>query len=389
MAQTQVWTFNDLVEHVLDSHSVERTAKANLRNARRSVIEAYRHLTTCYDWSLYVTRYVLATVASQSSSTVTFDYTGGAYERVLTLAAGTWPEWAAFGKVIIADVHYDVEDRKSSTELTLTASSNPGADVAAGTSYTIYRSAYPLPVNFRNMQRLMDTAQQAAIPIVTDSQEQFSSQTVYRTPGTPLQAAIRGDNEYFGSLGIVFAPPPNAVRTFDILYNRSARDLNIELYSAGTVTTSGATVTGVGTTFPEDCAGSIIRFSDSATAPTSVVGSAGGASPVDNRYYAQRTITARASTTSLTIDSGLTTNVAGKAYSISDPLDVEYQSMFGALKAMAEAEFYKFADRKNWPAYQAIADKKLVLAIEADSRAPYSGPGYLFNPLKNTTISNG
>lgn len=376
------------MEHLLDSQSVERSA-ANLRNARRSAIEAYRYLTTCYDWSLYVTKYILATVASQTSSTITFDYTGGAYERMATIAAGTWPSWAAFGKIIIDGVHYDIEDRKSSTIITLTAASTPTADVAAGTSYTIYRSAYPLPVNFRNMTRMLDADSDLVIPVVTDAQEHFSTQGINSTPGEPTQVSIRGDNEYFGSLGVVFSPPPSTIRYYDVLYNRSARDLNIEKYNTGTVVTSGTTVTGTSTVFPEDCVGSIIRFSDSSTVPTSVIGESGGSSPVDNRYYAQRTITARASTTSLTMDSALTTNVSGTKYSISDPLDIEYHSMFGALKALAEAEFYRFTDRKQGPQIQAMADKKLLLAIEADNRAPYSGPGYLYNPLKNTTVTNG
>lgn len=389
MASTQVWTFNDLVEHVLDAHSLERTAAMNLRSARRAVIEAYRYLTTCYDWSLYVTKYILPTVASQSSSTITFDYTGGAYERMLTIAAGTWPSWAAFGKIIIDGVHYDVEDRKTSTIITLTAASTPTADVAAGKSYKIYRSQYPLPVNFRNMTRMLDADSDLVIPIVTDAQEHYSTQGVNSTPGTPTQACIRGDNEYFGSLAVVFSPPPNAVLYYDVLYNRSARDLNIEKYNTGTVSTSSTTVTGSSTVFPEDCVGSIIRFSSTASVPTSVIGEAGGTSPVDNRYYAQRTITARASDTSLTIDSALTTNVSAKPYIISDPLDIEYHAMFGALKALAEAEFYRFTDRKQWPQIQAMAEKKLLLAIEADSRAPYTGHGYLHDPLKNTTVTNG
>ncbi len=389
MAQTQVWTFNDLVEHVLDSHAVERTEGHNLRDAIRAVLEAYRFMAG-YDWSLYRTRYILATVASQSSSTVTYDHTGGAYERVLTLASGTWPTWAAFGKVIIDNVHYDAEDRKSSTELTLTAQSNPGADVAALTTYNLYRESYPLPVNFRRVSKIIDTDNQREVGIVSDEQQQFSTQTYYQSPGTPWIATIRGDNEYFGSLSLIFAPPPDSVKYYDILYHRAPRDLNIEKYNTGTVAVAAGstTVTGTLTVFPIDCVGSVIRFSSSATAPTSVVGMAGGSNPLSNRYYAQRTITARASDTSITIDSAVseTVSLSGVAYSISDPLDVEYHAMFGALKARAEAEFHRFRDRKGWENKMAYADKLYRMAVESDDRAPYSATYAVYDPFSRATV---
>lgn len=311
---------------------------------------------------------------------------GGTYERELTIAAGTWPSWAAFGKIIIDSVHYDVEDRKSSTVLTLTAQSNPGADVAALTTYNIYREAYPLPVNFRALSKIIDTGNQREVQIVSSEQQQFSTQTCYQTPGTPWQATIRGDNEYFGSMGIVFSPPPDAIGHYDILYHRSPRDLNIEKYATGTVTTSGTTVTLVGGTFSEDCVGSIIRFSESATVPSSVVGFAGGASPVSNRYYAQRTVVSRTSSTVVEIDSGLTTNVAAKAFLLSDPLDIEYHAMFGALKARAEAEFHRFRDRKGWETKMAYADKMFRLAVEADNRAPYASSFSAYDPFSRATV---
>lgn len=386
MAQTQVWTFNDAVEHVLDSHGIERTEGANLRDAIRAVLEAYRYLTTTYDWALYRTRYILSTVASQSSSTITYDHTGGTYERMLTLAAGTWPTWAAFGKVIISDVHYDVEDYKSTTEITLTAQSNPGADVAAGTTYTIYRESYPLPVNFRRVSKIIDTANQRELSLVSDEQQQFSTQSFYQTPSTPWIGTIRGDNEYFGSMALLFAPAPSAIGYYDVLYHRSPRDLNIEKYATGTVSTSSTTVTGSGTTFPEDCVGSIIRLSSTATLPTSVVGFAGGTTPVNNRYYAQRTITARASATSLTIDSGLTTNVSGGGFIISDPLDIEYHAMFGAFKARAEAEFHRFKNKPGWQDRMAYADKLLRIAVETDDRTPYANSTTTYDPYSRATL---
>ncbi len=388
MAQTQVWTLNDATEHVLDSHGVERTEGANLRDAVRAVLAAYRAVTTAYDWSLYRTRYILATVAPQSSSTITYDHTGGAYERVLTIAAGTWPTWAAFGKIIIDNVHYDVEDYKSSTEITLTAQSNPGADVAALTTYNLYRESYPLPVNFRRLASIIDADNQCQLQLTSDERQQYATQTCYQTPATPVLGTIRGDNEYFGSMALILSPPPDEIRYYDILYHRSPRDLNIELYNTGTVSSSSTAITGGSTVFPLDCVGSIIRFSATITAPTSIVGFAGGTTPVNNRYQDQRTITARASATAITVDSGLSAEVAAKAYSISDPLDIEYHSMFGALMARAEAELHRFRNKPGWQDRMAYADRQLRLAVEADQRAPNAESRVNYDPFSRATVQD-
>lgn len=391
MAQTQLWTFQDAVDNLLDQHEVERTGM-NYRHARRACIEALRTLQSYHDWTVYRQVFTLSTVASQSSSTATYDHTGGTYERMLTIAAGTWPEWAAFGMVSIAGEHYHVEDRKSATELTLTANSNPGADVAAGTTYQIYRSAYPLPVNFRKIIQIVDTDQQRQVGQLLDSEQHYLSRTVFQDPDTPWYFTIRGDQEYYGSLSLHLTPPPSSAKFLDILYIRTARDLVIDNHSAGTVavTAGSTTVTGTSTAFPEDCVGSIIRFSETSTAPTGIPGTFGGSTPVDNRYFAQRVITARASATSLTIDQAVSSSTAlsGDAYTISDPLDIEYHSMFGAFMALAEAEFCRLAGRKDWKDRAAHARQKVLEAIETDSRATVAPLRVPYDPFIHTTVTS-
>jgi hypothetical protein len=388
MAQTQLWTFQDAVEDLLDLHEVERNG-LNYRHARRAVIEALRQLSSLHHWTIYEQVTTISTVASQTSSTITFDLTGGAYERMVTLASGTWPSWAAFGSLVIDNVVYTVEDRKSDTIITLSANSAPAADVAAGTTYTLYRDTYPLPVNFRELTQVVDTDLDRMLSIVEGGYQHFMRSAVYQSPATPEVATIRGDQEYYGSLSLIFSPPPSSVRYYDVLYTRTPRELKIDKLNAGTVavTAGSTTVTGTSTAFPEDCVGSIIRFSESSTEPTNTFGVFNGASPVDNRYYAQRVITARASATSLTIDSVVSSSTAlsGDAYTISDPIDIEWHSMSGAFRALAEAEFCRLAGRKNWQERWAYAQQMVRYAIEADTRGLSTPQRVPYDPFVRTT----
>lgn len=391
MPQTQLWTFQDAVENLLDQHEVERDG-LNYRHARRACIEALRQLQSYHDWAAYRTTFTLLTVASQSSSTITFDFTGGAHERMLTLASGTWPDWAAFGMIEIAGEKYHVQSRESDTVLTLTANSNPGADLAAGTTYSLYRDTYPLPVNFRKLVQVIDTEQQRSLGIIEDSVQHHLSRTVYSSPDTPWHVTVRADQEYYGSLSLVLTPPPSTARYFDVLYVRTARDLYIDRHNAGTVAVAAGstTVTGTSTAFPEDCIGSVIRFSETSTAPTGVPGTFNGSTPIDNRYYAQRVITARGSATSLTIDQAVSsaTALSGDSYTISDPLDIEYHSMFGAFMALAEAEFFKLAGRKDWMERASYARSKVLEAIETDSRATVAPQRVFYDPFRHTSVTS-
>lgn len=385
MAQTPLVTFTDVVEELLDSQEIERT-ELNLRNAIRAVQEAYRFLSASHDWSYYQNRSIIPTVASYSTGTVTGDYTGGANERMLTLASGTWPDWAAFGRITISGTTYTVATRESDSIITLSPNSTFTSDIAAGTSYELFRDTYELPVDFKRLIRLMDVDNEHEVEVVSDGTHQVSQLTYFKSPDTPWQVAIRGVAEYYGSMSLSFSPPPSAIREYDLLYVRQPRQLNIEKYNTGTVTITGSTttVTGNSTAFPEDCVGSIIRISSTATEPTGVAGVSSG---TVNRYYAQRTITARASATSLTIDATVSTStLTTVGYVISDPVDIEHHAMYGALRSLALAEYIRLKGHYGeYRAQREEAMRELRLAMENDSRAPVASRVVPYNPFIRTT----
>ncbi len=385
---TDVWTYGDLVNYILDAHALDRSG-LNLRHAREAVRRAYRDLPIRHSWNYYYRQMVMQTVADYDTGTVAFDYTGGANERQLTLSGGTWPDWAAYGRVVIDDVHYEVEDRISNSIVTLTATSNPGQDIASGETYTIYRNSYPLPVNFKVLQAIWLVSEVYPLSYVDERTQHTALQYFYSSPGTPRHYTLRATGKYLGSQEIVFGPPPDSIKGYDLLYEISPRPLMIDEYSNGTVaiTTNTATVTGTSTTFPTNCAGAIIRFSSGGVKPSGFQGSIDGA---DNPYIYQGVIKSRDSATQLTLTEAMPTTVASLSavgYTISDPLDIDVTRMLSALQMAAEAEFSRLAMRNDASERAGMARRALLEAMEADALQANTHGHAVYTPFKRTQVT--
>jgi hypothetical protein len=383
-AGSDIWTYSDLVAYVLDAHEIDRTG-LNERRARAAVLKAYRDLPYRHDWSYYYRQRLLQTVASYSTGTCVYDHSGGASERLITLTSGTFPSWAAFGRIIIDSVHYEVDTYESSTTLTLREDSNPGSDLSSS-SYELYRSAYPLPSDFRRLCRLWDVEQQRGVAMVDQHEQHTALQIFYDTPDTPWQATIRAVRDYYAQKHLVFGPPPSTIRTYDILYEAAPRQLSIDEYSAGTVviTADDATVTLTSGTFPTNCVGSVIRFSSSATPPSNHLGSLDN---TDNPFVEQGVIKSRTSSTAVELEAVASQSLSGVAYVISDPLDIAPGPMLTALMHAAEAEFCQRAGRKDTMQKMQLAHQSLIHAMEADRDSVNDNRRHLYDPFKHGTES--
>jgi hypothetical protein len=251
------------------------------------------------------------------------------------------------------------------------------------TAFTIYRSSYTLPADFRKLTRLIDTQQNTEIRVVTPDELYALEGRAWREPGTPLLAAIKNDGDYYGNLSLTFTPPSNTAISYDLMYEAKPRDLYTEQYSTGTVSCSAAStsVTGSSTVFASTHVGAIIRFSaDAVSLPTSLVGVRGDNAPLLNPFTAQRVIQAVTTTTALTIDAALPAAASGVKYTISDPIDLEAAAMLTAFWRAAELEMAKLITRTDVPMREQLARTALIRAMESDERQPptrYSTPyGY-------------
>src|SRR5690606_35057363 len=251
-----LWTFQDAIEHLIDTSRGTGGGTDERRIARRAVLAAYREFPLRDDWGYCKRRGQFITEASQSTGTIAYDHSGGDHERMLTLSGATWPDNARYGAVIIDNDHYLIEDRKSSTVATLRYDSNPGSDVASGTSYVYYRNVYPVPTDFRIGSQPLEF-DQSGRPLSYVSPEDFLQLlSVNDSPQSWINAyTIRGVTDDYNTMAFELTPPPSDAMTFTYLYQADPRPLQMfgssAEYSTGTISVSGTTVTGTGTTWEE------------------------------------------------------------------------------------------------------------------------------------------
>lgn len=358
MASTAIWTYHDVLDHLLQLKG--GTGDARLKTlARMAIQSAYNELTSVKNWSYLYARGRVTTDAQYTTGTITYDHTGGTYERLLTLASGTWPTNAARGIVLISGVEYHADSRKSDTELTLSVNSNPGADVAAGTAYTWWRDTYPLPLDFQAADDLIDHSQSYMASFMAAGTV-LNYRANRQQANNPIAYTFLADPDYVGQMAVMFEPPPDVAYNFDFTYRRRALPMRTSDYSTGTVATSGTTVTGTSTAWTSLMVGSCIRFGDTTNVPGSVVS--------ETPFKEERIITAVASATSLTIDAALDNAYSGAKYRISDVVDLEQGAMWVAFLKGCEKELGRLLPAQDYERLDREYEKALVRAKEADSR---------------------
>lgn len=393
MARPPLFTYQDAVEQLLDFYEM-KDAGRHQRFARRAIQTAYRDLVNRTRWNYLDRRMTINTVANSTTGTIAYDHTGGASERLLTLSGSTFPADANRYRIIINSVHYDIDTYESTTTVTLPVTNNPGADVAAGTTHNLYKNTYPLPADFRKIGRIYDVNNDLEISLVGHDVLHNQSVFYYDTPGTPWTCTIRHTrSDEFGEMELLFGPPPDSARAYDLLYEAKPRDLKIQKHSTGTCTVAGdaTTVSFSSATLPTDLArGAVIRFADdSSNEPTSV---AGGLDNNAERFHSEMVILSRDSTSQVTLTEAFdSTGLTTVKYTISDPIDLEYSAMQTALMRLAEYEFVRMTSPRE-PNEQARMHNEAMQAIrfamEADQRWTYAQPSSLaYDRFSRTSIT--
>lgn len=386
-ANAEVWTYQDLVEHLLDMFNEERVGRP-LRTARRAAREAMRDLHMSHRWCYYNAERIFSTSAQHATGTIEYDHTGGSSERLVTLSDSTWPSDVRYHKIILNDTHYPIDTVIDTTNLTLSADENPGADLAAGTGYKVYREAYPLPSGFGEFGNLIDITNNRTVPLIGTDLQVTRKIRAYDTPDTPWQVAIRNAEEFLNSLSFVFVPPPSSVIKYQFTYTRVPRPLQTELNDTGTFAGTAGATTGVltGSSLSAKHVGSVIRIGDDVDPPTNVFGGLDGA---DNVFTDQAVILGISGTT-LTLDTALSATHTASLVTVSDPLDIEINVMLSALQRLAEAKYSVLSKRetKERREREELAMTALILAKERDNKAAYS-PAYApYDPFSRVNVTD-
>ncbi len=352
-------TYQDLVDHLVD-YVGTATGDDSVRFARRSIQDAYNHFSAIHNWSYLYTRGRVTTNPPQTLGTI--QYTNSTLTVVLTGA--TWPSYVTQGVLVLNNIPYAIATNPTSTTLTLPPQNNPGADIAAGTAYTLYQDAYSLPIDFTQCDEIMNINYGLRLTFEHPSQW-LTFQRIYRGPATPRLYCITGSPGFFGAMAVRFFPPPDNQYFMDFVYKRRPRPLSTILVNSGTASpTSGSTaVTGAGTLWDSTMVGASIRFSQqgNSTTPTGPSG--------ENPFFLERTVLAVASNTSLTVDADPAYSGTNLAYAISDPVDMEEGAMLNFMLRLCEKQMRISRRIKSTPEEIADYQAAKMEAMEADNRS--------------------
>ena len=355
-------TYFDLVESLIAA-SFGGPQDAEQRDIRSAVHRAYNELTTIRDWAYYSVHGRIVTSPSYTTGTIgitsgAVSLSGGSFAT-----AGVTADNARYWTIRTGDRSYPLASYSSATAVTLDSQFS-GIDVPAGASYTLFRTVYPLPDDFRNMDEPSDEYNWWSGLYVTPD-EAMKIERVSNSSGEPYHWTLIKDPAGSG-WAIKLVGWPTARETIDFTYRRSARPIRYSGHEAalrqGTISRTGDAVTGSGTAFSEAWAGSVLRVASGSQAP----------GPIESLYpyISESLIAAVGSATALTTASSGTI-ASSRGYLITDPIDIA-PHMYSAMESCCDYWLARIRNQSPDKAFQ-MAQRDLRLAFEQDQLAPLSG----------------
>ncbi len=335
---TDYLTFHDAYEHLRDIMDLNGQDVARVRRVlKRSVMEAYRKLPAMADWKYFEGVTQITTESPQSTGTVAYTHS----TRQVTLTGATWPSTAQYGSVLIGDIRYPIERRISDTVVTLDPSLNPGADVAALTSYKYQRYRYLLPVDVTDVNEIVDAAQYYKLRRAP-TKEVFWRTEIVSSDGYPTEWAMFPSVEEPGRWDLWLGSASETSRKLRILYTKRWTTLNDFLTNTGTVTVADDVATFDTAILTSNHVGSVLRVSNNTTAPTGLVGAHEDSDDgnTDNPPAYERIITAITSSTVATLSTPGTA-AADVAFTLSSFIDCNYGMRDYFLRLCEEAYIRK------------------------------------------------
>jgi hypothetical protein len=354
-------TYFDLVESLIVS-SYGGPQDAEQRDIRTAIHRAYDELTTIRDWAYYHVHGRVILQAPYDTGSVT---SSGV---TVTLTGGTWPSWAATGAYLkVGEEICRVATRTSNSVIVLDSALSLKANVTAS-PYILYRTVYPLPSDFRNLDEPSDEYNWWSGLYVTPDQA-MKLERVSNSSGEPYHWTVVKDPDSTG-WAIKVIGYPTGTQTLDFTYRRTARPIRWSGHEtnarAGTITSQYVApvldVNGAGTNFQASMAGSILRIGDASNHP----------GPIESLtpYTAEMLILSVNDNEELTTQGSLELLTPTK-YLITDPIDVA-SHMAGAMDSACDywlARIRGTGEDKAFSMYQ----RDLRLAMEQDQLAPLSG----------------
>lgn len=365
--EPDILTFQDLVDSLLDFFAFDRRTERNVRMAQRAVLKAVDDVCKMHAWRHFRRAWTFTTDAPHETGTVA--YTSAT--RTVTFAGTTLPTWARYGTLQVLDSagcgpEYEVERVVNTTQLILREESCPADDFAATDDYRLVRRYYPAPIDLKEIQNVYDISNGRDLQAMVNPEINALRGWPDREPDDPRGYILRGLSSSLGTSILELTPPPIEELQYAIAYIARPRPLRIERFvTSATATLANTTIT-VGDTLPEGVDGTVVRFSSSARIPTSTTGAVDAQG---NRYYAQRVILSRASSTTFVIDAALDIALSAFGCILSDYVDIYPPVMLAAVQAFAEFEMGRSirSDPAQLNRMERRAEIELRRAMESDS----------------------
>lgn len=290
------------------------------RDARRmAIVAGYDEFSALYDWNFLIQRDRIHLKAPLTTGTITYDHTGGSSERLVTFSSLTteddYQDWAIRADSIISEI----DEVKSSSTVTLHPRINFGADLAAGTSYSLFPLWYALPENFEKfMGPMPENLWVMGQPMsLTRLMQQLR---VSYTTGTVCNHAIAGVPDVYDRKALYVYPLPSEDETADFVYKRSMRPIvysgheSADFTGTATVTAGSESVSFSEGFLTSEHVGSVIRFGNTDDRPTGRYGA--------NPFKEERAIASVENTSACTLDEAVVNSYAAVRFVVTDPVDV-------------------------------------------------------------------
>ncbi len=351
-------TMFDLVESLIVS-SYGGPQDAEQRDIRTAIHKAYNEVTTIRDWSYY---HVHGRIVTRPPETAVIDAVDEADQWALATSLTS----TDYSHVRVGSRIYRITACTSS-RVTVERPVQDNA-VSSGDAITFFKTVYPLPSDFRNLDEPSDEFNWWSGLYVTPDQA-MKLERVSNSSGKPYHWTIIKDPSRNG-WAIKLIGYPATSETIDFTYRRTARPIRYSGHEPGsrqgTIARTVLAITGTGTAFASDMTGSILRIGNTTDFP--------GVIESMTPWVAEAEINGFFSATSLTVTnySGLSGNTtAGTKYLITDPIDVA-PHMQQAVDSCCDYWLARIRGQKPDNAFT-MYQRDLRLAFEQDQLAPLSG----------------
>jgi hypothetical protein len=360
-------TAGDVINRLIDFAGSQQGGQLMLSKCQRALADTVRDFPSMYRWNWYKTLGRVDMKGSIVTGTIAFDAT----TNIVTLTGATWPSWALNAMIRSGTVVSRIIQVIDATHVKLDPSYTFPADLPSGSPYRIFLDCYPLPPNFSASESPLREDWWGGLKYVPPQKWLWGIRG-YDITGIPVQFTIQPLQSGGiiqpggGKFAFFVSPYPNQDRTLDFIYQRTCRPvLFLNGINQGTVATSGdgLTLTATGSNpFVPAMVGSVIRVTNSKNPPENA-----------GIVIHETVIAAVPSSTTLTLtDACPLVSTPNLGYTISDPIDIDAQSMGTAFQWMALKTMAVETQSKVSGQVAGTFEDAYNTAKAADSR--YAGP---------------